>query len=263
MADDLIQFDGGVLVADLLQESTATDASELTQYPIEDGSFISDHIIRQPRVVALTLVQTETPISETTGFARTLAQLGFQARPEATQSGKAPIRQSEFRPAPLLALSAGIQSLLFGGPPKELSWTGLKSDGPVATKSLQVHVLSAGAPVARVNAFHDALLSLLLQAVPCIVTVKGKSYVDLVLTTVARTDAQGQAGKASFRVELKQIATVETKTVNLPPVPKAKAPKAQPGKVTEETPPATEKKVTLTLQAIRGVKELVSGAGAP
>ncbi|MEY4548392.1 MAG: hypothetical protein RL685_4587 [Pseudomonadota bacterium] len=260
MADDLIQFDGGVLVADLLQESTVTDASELTQYAIEDGSFISDHVIRQPQTLSLTLVQTETPISETTGFTRTLQALGFQARPGATQDGKAPIRQSEFRPAPLLALSAGVKNLLFGGPPKEVSWTGAKSDEPPATKQLQVHVLSAGAPVARVNEFHDALLDLLTSATPCIVTVKGKGYVDLVLTSVGRTDAQGQAGKASFRVEFKQVATVETKTVNLPPVPKAKAPKALPPKPAEVTPPVTEKKVTASLQAIRAVRDLVKGA---
>lgn len=72
MADDLLQFDGGVLVADMLQESTATDASELTQYAIEDGSLISDHVVRQPQTLALTLVQTETPITEVRGFARTL-----------------------------------------------------------------------------------------------------------------------------------------------------------------------------------------------
>ena len=258
MADDLIQFDGGVLVADLLQESSVSDTSELTQYPIEDGSFISDHVIRQPRTLSLTLVQTETPIEVVAGFARTLQALGFEVRPEEKQQGKAPIRQSEFRPAPLMALSAGIQSLLFGGgPAKEVSWTGLKADGELSAKQLQVHVLAAGAPLARVNEFHEQLLSLFEAATPCIVTVKGKSYVDLVVVGVTRTDAQGQAGKASFSVELKQISTVETKTVQLPPVPKAKAPKQLPPKPPEVAPPATQTKVTATLQAIRAVGDLL------
>ena len=257
MADDLIQFDGGALVADLLQDSTVTDASELTQYAVEDGSLISDHLIRQPQTLSLTLLQTETPISETTGFARVLQSLGYQERPSATQQGTAPIRQSEFRPAPLLALSGAVQSLLFGGPDKQIKWTGLKSDEPLAGKSLQVHVLAAGAPLARVNQFHQALLDLLLQGVACIVTVKGKSYVDLVLTSVARTDAPGQTGKASFKVDFKQIATVETKNVTLPPVPKAKAPKPRPPQPTEEAKPADEKKVTATLGAIRAASDLL------
>jgi hypothetical protein len=226
MSDDLIQWDGGALVADMLGEASITDASELTQYAIEDGSLISDHVIRQPRTLSLTLVQTETPINETTGFTRALQALTYQTRPDAKQTNTVPIRQSEFRPAPLLALSAGIQSLLFGGgPAKELSVTGTASDRSLTTKELKVHVLSAGAPLDRVNDFHGQLLTLLESAIPVIVTVKGNSYLDLVLTGVTRTDAGGQVGKATFAVELKQVATVETKTVELPPVPKSKAPR--------------------------------------
>jgi len=86
-----------------------------------------------------------------------------------------------------------------------------------------------------VNEFHDALLRLWAQATPCILTFKGASFIDLVLTSITRTDAQGQAGKASFKVDFKQIATVETKTVDLPPVPKAKAPKQQAAKPPQPT----------------------------
>jgi len=114
MSEDLIQFDGGVLVADMVQDGSVTDASELTQYAIEDGALISDHVIRQPQTLSLTLVQTETPISETTGFARALRALTYQERPAGKQTTTVPIRQSEFRPAPLLALSTGVRSVLFG-----------------------------------------------------------------------------------------------------------------------------------------------------
>lgn len=258
MADDLIQFDGGVLVADMLGEAQITDANELTQYAIEDGSLISDHIVRQPRTLSLTLVQTETPISEVTGFARVLEALSYPSRPTGSQTVTVPIRQSEFRPAPLLALSSGIRSLLFGGPPKELKLTGLASDKPLADKELKIHVLAAGAPVDRVNAFHVQLLSLLESATLVTVTVKGASYVDLVVTSVGRTDSGGQVGRASFAVELKQIATVETQTVELPPVPKAKAPKQAGPKPPEETKDAQHKKLTsqlLQLSQATGLQE--------
>jgi hypothetical protein len=69
------------------------------------------------------------------------------------------------------------------------------------------------------------------------VTIKGASYIDLVLTSVTRTDSRGQFGKGSFAIELRQIATVETKTVELPPVPASKAPKqlgAKPAKDVDE-----------------------------
>ncbi len=236
MADDLIQFDGGVLVADMVQTATTTDSSDLTQYPIEDGSFIADHLVRQPRTLALTLVQTETPVEAVAGFAQVLQTLGYEERPLGSQTAQVPIRQSEFRPAGLFALTQGVRALLFGGPEKELSLTGLDAAKPLAGKELKVHVLAAGAPVDRINDFHDALLTLLLSATPVIVTFKGASSVDLVLVSITRTDAAGQTGRASFEVQFKQIATVETKTVDLPPVPKAKKPKqvAKPPAPTKE-----------------------------
>lgn len=248
MSDDLIQFDGGVLVADMLAEASIADTSELTQYAIEDGSLISDHVIRQPRTLSITLVQTETPISETTGFAQALEALSYPVRPTGTQTVTVPIRQSEFRPAPLLALSSGIQSLLFGGPAKELKLTGLAADKPVANRELKVHVLAAGAPVDRVNNFYAQLLALLESATPVTVTIKGASYIDLVVIGVTRTDAGGQVGKSSFAVELKQIATVETQTVELPPVPKAKAPKQAGPKPVVETEPELKARATTYLR---------------
>ena len=259
MADDLIEFEGGVLVADLVQEAVITDTSELTQYAVEDGSIISDHVIRQPRTLSLTLVQTETPISETSGFARALQALTYQARPAGQQTTTVPVRQSEFRPAPLMALSSGLQSLLFGGGPvKEIKVTGVKADSALATKELKVHVLSAGAPVARVNEFHANLLSLMETATPVFVHVKGATYIDLVIVGVTRTDASGQAGKASFRAEFRQISTVETKTVDLPPVPKSKGPKqsgAKPAAETSETQKAKLTSQLLQLSQAAGLQE--------
>jgi hypothetical protein len=253
MADDLIEFDGGLLVADMLQEASIDDASELTRYAIEDGSLISDHVIRQPRSLSLTLVQTETPLTQVSGFALAVQALTYQERPAAQQTNTAPVRQKEFRPVNLLALTDAVQGLLFGGPPAEVKVTGQKSDAPLATKDLQVHVLSAGAPVARVNEFHGQLLALLETATPVIVNIKGASYIDLVVVGVKRTDAAGQFGRASFAVELQQISTVETQTVDLPPVPKAKAPKQVGAKPAAETTAEQKAKLRSTLtKLIRG-----------
>jgi len=259
MADDLIQFDGGVLVADMVADASIVDASELTQYAIEDGSLISDHVIRQPRRLSLNLVQTQTPISETTGFALALRSLSYEERPPGTQTETVPIRQSEFRPAPLLALGTEVRSLLFGGPQKELRVSGLDASRPLAARDLKVHVLAAGAPVDRINEFYVQLLSLLETATPVIVSFKGASYIDLVVISVTRTDAGGQAGKASFAVEFQQIATVETKTVDLPPVPKSKGPKQLGAKPAQAAAPeqaelASESYKALAAAGVPGFK---------
>lgn len=240
MADDLIQFDGGVLVADMVADASIVDANELTQYAVEDGSLISDHVIRQPRSMSLTLVQTETPISEVQGFAMALQTLGYETRALGQQTQTLQIPKSEFRPAPLLALGEAARGLLFGKPSNELRVTGLDASGPLVRRELKVHVLSPGAPRDRVNEFYSQLLSLLETATPVIVTLKGASYIDLVLTSVTRTDAAGQFGKGSFAVELRQIATVETKTVELPPVPASKKPKQLGAKPAKEATPGQE-----------------------
>jgi hypothetical protein len=258
MAEDLISYEGGFLACDMLADASVDDSSELTRFPIESGSFISDHMIRQPRSVTLTLVQTETPLGEVKGFARAVQALSYQERPAAQQTNTAPVRQKEFRPVNLLALTEAAQGLLFGGPPTEVKVTGQKSDAALSSKSLNVHVLAAGAPVARVNEFHVQLLALLESAAPVIVTVKGASYIDLVVVGVKRTDAAGQFGKATFAVELQQIATVETQTVDLPPVPQAKAPKQAGPKPPVETKAEQKAKLTSHLLGISqgaGVQE--------
>jgi hypothetical protein len=93
------------------------------------------------------------------------------------------------------------------------------------------------------------------------VNVKGATYIDLVIISVARTDAGGQVGKASFGVELKQIATVGTKTVDLPPVPKSKAPKQRGAQPPKPTTPAQAEDVSILYQGgAAALKAVIPGA---
>jgi hypothetical protein len=243
MADDLIAFDGGVLIADMLSEASATDDIELTQYPVETGSFISDHAIVKPRTLELTLVQTETPIAGA-GFRTQSVDLSSSARPAATQQGRADVPQAKVQ-LTLQGLGAAVVGALGGGPPKEIRWTGQKTDAPAEVKQFRVSVLQADQDVARVNEFHDALLSLQETTELLTITVKGQIWTDMILVSVKRTDPQGQAGCARFGCSLQQIRTVETETVELPPVPKATA-KVSAGKVQygPPAPPVVERQRT-------------------
>ncbi len=248
--ESLIQFAAGVLVADCLADASSGDDIELTQYPIEDGSSISDHAIVKPRTLDLTLVQTETPIVAA-GFRTQSVDLSTSQRPAATQQGRADVAQARVQ-LTLQGLSGAAISALGGGPPKEIRWTGQKTDSPAAVKQFRVSVLQADQPVARVNDFHNALLSLQANTELLVVTVKGQTWTDMILTSVKRTDPQGQAGCARFTCSLQQVRTVETQTVELPPVPKATSKKSV-GKVATETPAeATERKKTEALQFVQG-----------
>lgn len=220
-SNDLIQFDGGALVADMLADASADDAQELTMFALESGANINDHAVKQPRKLTLQLVQTETPISVIEDFAKLIRELGVPTRPVGSQTNEVPVRQKEFRPTSLLALSQAAQGLLFGGPPKSIRVTGLKADGAVESKPLKVEVLTRNGDVGRVNAFHDSLLALLDNVTPVQVTVKQRVYTDMVIISVSRTDSAGQVGCARFSVGLQQIAVAETRLIELPAVPAA------------------------------------------
>lgn len=259
--NDLIQHANGALVADMLQESNATDEIELTQYPVEDGSFINDHAIVKPRMLELTLVQTETPIYTQPGFKVQSADLDFAQRPSATQQGRADVPQAKVQ-LTLQGLGNAVVSALGGGPAKEIKWQGSKTNGALEVKQFHVTVLQADQEVARVNEFHDALLSLQETTELLTVTVKGQVWTDMVLVSVKRTDPQGKAGCATFAVALQQVRSVETQTVELPPVPKATGKVSRGKKGADEVAADSAKHKSVIRAATTAVTDLLTGGGA-
>lgn len=256
---DLISFPGGALVADMLAESTAEQALELSQYALEDGAVINDHAVMQPRKMTLTLVQTESPISAVAGFAQTTQEISYLVRKPGSQTNELTVRKKEFRPTSLLALTSAAREALFSSGP--IRARGLKSDTPVELRPLSVTVLAANADVGRVNEFHSALVGLLESVELVTVTVKQRTYPAMVLTSVSRQDSAGQFGAARFTVQLQQVSTAETRIVELPPVPQATG-KVDRGKKDAQAPaPAKETEVRSTLDVL-GVGALNAfGAG--
>lgn len=217
MAEDLITYDGGALICDMLLDAQATHSLELTQVPIETNSPISDHAIHRPPTLDLTLVQTDTPISPIEGFAITSQAIEFDERRPGRQQNQLEIRENDRLPVNLNQLIGAVTSRI--NRPGPITVDGLKVDGPVAKSSLRVSALTAGAPVERVNLFYADLLSLMLGVTPLNVTIKGSTHIDMVITSLTRVDSPGQFGAARFQVSLQRIATVSTQTVELPPVP--------------------------------------------
>ncbi len=103
------------------------------------------------------------------------------------------------------------------------------------------------------NEFHDALLQLQAATELLVVTIKGQSYTDMVLTSIKRTDPQGMVGCARFTCSLQQIRTVETETVELPPVPKATSKKSVGAVQYGPPPPPVVVRGKSALSAITGV----------
>jgi hypothetical protein len=173
-----------LLDADLVLTAADERTSEATEHAIETGATISDHVIQKPNRMVLQIAQTQTPI--------VAPDSRFAERPHQLE-----IRESEFRPGGLLALTSAARSFvsgLFGGAPG----------------AIVVHTLSAETPVDRVNELHDELIDLQQRAQLITVAYRGRRHPDQLITRVTLTH-EPPAGLGKFAVELIQIRSVATR----------------------------------------------------
>ncbi len=235
---DLITFDGGALVCDMLVDASAAHTLQLTQFPIEGGATISDHAIQQPFTLELTLMQTETPLDAVEGFSVASQDLDYRTRPDGRQSTTLNVRTNDRFPVNVNQLIGAVTSRIATAGPIVVD--GVKADAPIQAQPLRVTALTANAPVERVNEFYANLLSLMLGVTPVNVTVKGATHIDMVITSLTRTDSPNQFGAARFQVQLQRVSTVFTQTVELPPVPEATRKQSRGKKDGKPATPAEE-----------------------
>jgi hypothetical protein len=253
----LIQFDGGALVCDMLAGASAAHTLQLSQYPVEDGTTISDHAIHDPETLTLTLVQTETPISVEPGFTVQSNEVPQLVHANGKQSTTINVRQKDGIPVNVNQLIGFAGRAIFGSA-NSVRIEGLKTDLPSTVRGLAVNALTANAPVERVDAFYSSLLALFDTVTPLTVTFKGRSFPDMVLTSVTRTDTQGQNGATRFEVALQRVRTVITQTVALPPVPEATRKVSRGAKPGEAPKPERRKSVAKSIGQ-GGIDALLGG----
>lgn len=254
---DLITFDGGALVCDMLVDASAAHTLQLTEFPIEGGATISDHAIFRPFTLELTLMQTETPLEVLAGFSVASQDLEYRTRPDGRQTTTLNVRQRAGVPVNVNQLIGAVTSRLAGaGGPLQVD--GVKADTALAAQPLKVTALTANAPVERVNEFYANLLSLMLGVTPVNITVKGATHIDMIITSLTRTDAAGQVGAARFQLALQRVSTVFTQTVELPPVPEATRKQSRGKK--DGAVPTPEKRVSVNEKLRRKGVDVVDSA---
>ena len=232
-----IRYIGGILLCDCVADAQFEASLDFTEHPIDDASTISDHAVRKPETFTLTLTQTQTPLRKIDGFSPQGQPLQVMAVGYGKQKTTLKIAQKGgVQPSVSGLIEAGL-SAVKNSVPKSIE--GLKVL-PAAPKNLSVTVLKADAPVDRIGTFFDQLLKLLYAVERLTLSVKGRDFSDFVLTSVRKSDRPGGLGKSSFDVSLKKVATVATKQVTLPAVPKAKAKKDRGVQYGPPLPPVTE-----------------------
>lgn len=233
----IIRFSSGFLLCDAVSDASFSSELDFTEHPIDDGSVITDHAIRKPEKITLSLSHTQTPIRAIDGFAFGSRPLEIKSVAFGTQQTQLDIRKRPGIGHNVTALiSAGLAAVRAVQPS---ALTGQKGLGASA-KPLSVTVLQAGATVDRVGAFFSKLLALQTAVERLTVSFKGRDFADYVLISVAKSDKPGQLGKSSFQIELKKVRTVATKQTTLPAIPKAKAKQDKGAQFGPPPPPVTE-----------------------
>lgn len=200
--------------ADVARSVTDAAESEVTEHPIERGSFAVDHTIRKPRHVTLELVHSNEPIDEIDGWRKRRTDLDVVA--------------SRFKPRGLLLLHSAVSGAVGGllGRGKE--------------QGAKAFVLTSTTAPDRILALHDSLLTAWQNSARCEFAFKGRQYRDMQITRVGRADVGTSAPK--FTLEFREIRTVTTATADLPEPESFHAKKtATKGKQAPKNPSEAEK----------------------
>ena len=211
-----------VLSADMVKSSEDDRSAELTQHAAQDGSQITDHIIRHPDVMTFELLQSQTPII--------VDDDNFQLRQTTTPQRVAPgtitvttkldIRESAFQPpiTALLRIPAQILNpdnvldFVAGQTTKTDSVTSSRAvdTGAVSESNIQFLTLTAGSDVDRVRDFHDTLIHLLDNPSPVDITFRGYTQTSMALTRLSSQSNPNELGLGRFVVEFQKFTTVTT-----------------------------------------------------
>ena len=213
-----------VLNVDVVMSLSDKRSAKLTDYVVETGSVITDHVVIQPETLSMDLIVTQTPLR---GPGMTLQKLGIESTSQQLAPQQYPLNvpPSRFQPGGFLLLSQGLRTVITAGANALLGAVGLAApDGSRMTGSVVRLVstsanpttLQADAKVDRVVAVHDQLVSIMEGKLLVTVSFKGKLYVDYLITDIDLSHQAGAFGRGSFKVQARAFRTVTGVAAQLP-----------------------------------------------
>ena len=204
------------LDADSVTSAMDERVKEMTQYAIEDGSTITDHLIHKPNKLKLVLAQTQTPIRPGGGFTSRPATVDVKQSPERVQVNTS-ITVARNPLALPLSANAVLQNFRAQGTPAPTSFPSTSALGDERPSYQHTYLaLQAGQDQDRIQDFYQALLGLFQNSYPVQVVFRDYKYESMIVTGVKWDSAPGQVGIGRFTVDLQQLSTVTTAQVDLP-----------------------------------------------
>lgn len=185
---DWLTWDGGSLTADVITATSEEQSWEITSAPIETGSSVSDHAIKNPARMTWEFAQSEQP---------------FADDDVKWVQGTLDVRESLFEPGGLLwaqmqvgaAIDAVGSALGFGG-----------SGG----KPKYWHLTAKTKDVDRIAKIRDALLDVAEKQKELTLEFKGIRYTGYHVVAFKHTRTNQEAGLSRFTLDVQKVTTVKT-----------------------------------------------------
>lgn len=178
-----------VLRFDAVETESATFASELTRFAVEQGSDVSDHLRELPTSISIGAYVTQKPINGSS-----LTKTGFQELVLTASLLQFPAYTPRFLPTPG-GVTQAVTGLLSGPPQTQESVTVLQALSEIDRPSKVLQVLSKLKSDAQLIEFNSA----------------SYSVVNCVLTEITPSRAVGDGGAYRIALTLETVRVASTK----------------------------------------------------
>lgn len=198
-------FTAGFIHVDVIPSLENTLSSSVTEFPVEDGSIISEHIIHHPELLTLAIAQTQIPFvdSDEAGddieFVRTSIPLDLP--------------KTRFRPKGLLFLMLAAEGGLGAAAGAITGALGLGGGG---TPALAIEVFRPPYEGKdRINDLYDKLAAARLRGSEMTLDWLGRRWDGFYIQEINYSRKRGRE-MGEFGLVMKHVETVSTATAKLP-----------------------------------------------
>lgn len=195
----------GFIQVDVIPELNNSLQSTITDFPLEDGSIVSEHIIHHPERLQLQIAQTQSPFEDT----------DEDGEPLEFKKTSIPLDlpQTRFQPKGLLLLlisAEGALGAVTGAIGGALGLGGGKTKGPAIEVFKPPYEGKD-----RINDLYDKLVGARWRRSEMTLEWLGRRWSSFYIEAINYSRKKGPE-KGEFTVDLKHVQTVSTATAELP-----------------------------------------------
>ena len=212
-----------VLSGDLVESSLDNREVEMTQYAVETGSIVSDHVVRRQDTLQFELLQSQAPVyalpSDGANFSSAEVTVLVPEQPGQSQQATSVAVPTQPGSVSILGLGLPVVNTGAQGSTDFVVNSPVVNTGQQGTKAFQFHAFTVGAEVDRIRDIHNRLLDLLDNSYVTEVTFRGYTVQSMILTACRSSSQPGELGIGRFSLTFTKLNTVTTQEGDDLPAP--------------------------------------------